>query len=83
MTLGDYERHGGLWLECWNWGELVGMGAKLGKVGFWGFESGITDPFLGWAPWGVEFPQVASTGDTCLLGLGTGRLLVSDWEMEK
>jgi hypothetical protein len=32
---------------------------------------------------GVGFPQVESTGDTCLLGLATGKLLVFDWEMEK
>jgi hypothetical protein len=61
----------------------VGLGANLGKVGVMGVESGITDPFLGWAPWGVGFPQVASTGDTCLLGLGIGRLGVFDREMEK
>jgi hypothetical protein len=28
------------------------------------------DPFLGRAPWGVGFPQVASTGDTRLLEFG-------------
>jgi hypothetical protein len=61
----------------------VGPGANLGKVGILGVESGITDPFLGRAPWGVLFPQAASTGDTCLLGLGKGRLWVFDWEMEK
>jgi hypothetical protein len=50
--------------------EVGGPGGNLGKVGVMGFESGIMDPFLSQAPWGVGFPQVASTGDTCLLGLG-------------
>jgi hypothetical protein len=50
---------------CWKWEKSVGLGANLGKV-----ESGIMDPFLSQAPWGVGFPQVASTGDTCLLGFG-------------
>jgi hypothetical protein len=48
----------------------VGLGANLGKVGILGVESGITDPFLSQAPWGVGFPQAASTDDTCLLGFG-------------
>lgn len=61
----------------------MGLGANLGKVGVMGVESGIMDPFLGRAPWGVGFPQAASTGDTCLLGLGIGRLGVFDQEMEK
>jgi hypothetical protein len=61
----------------------VGLGANWGKVGILGVESGITDPFLGWAPWGVLFPQAASTGDTCPLGLGNRRLWVFDREMEK
>ena len=46
------------------------LGEKLGKVGFMGAESGITDPYLSWAPWGVGFPQAASTGDTCMLEFG-------------
>jgi hypothetical protein len=46
------------------------LGANLGKVGILGVESGITDPFLDQAPWGVGFPQVASTGDTRLLEFG-------------
>jgi hypothetical protein len=61
----------------------VGLGANLGKVGILGVESGIMDPLLGQAPWGVWSPQAASTGDTCLLGLGNGRLGEFDWEMEK
>jgi hypothetical protein len=61
----------------------VGPGAKSGKVVILGVESGIMDPFLGWAPWGVWFHQAASTGDTCLHGLGNGQLGVFDWEMEK
>jgi hypothetical protein len=31
-------------------GEIGQTGANLGKVGFMGVESGITDPFLGQAP---------------------------------
>jgi hypothetical protein len=69
--LWDYERHGGLagmllsgknhWDLGESWGRLLGS---------WGTESGIADPFLSWAPWGVGFPQAASTGDTWMLEFG-------------
>jgi len=51
-------------------GEIGQLGANLGKVGFKGVESGITDPFLSRVLQGVGAPQVASTGDTCLLEFG-------------
>jgi hypothetical protein len=60
----------------------VGLRANLGKVGFMRVESGITDPFLSRAPWGVGFPQAASTGDTCLLEFGdpTTWCLIGKWK---
>lgn len=53
-------------------GETCGLGGKLGEgfCGVMGVESGIMDPFLNCAPWGVGFPQAASTGDTWLLEFG-------------
>jgi hypothetical protein len=68
--LWDCGRHGGPVGNAGHGGKLVGLRANLGKVGILGFESGIMDPFLDRAPWGVGFPQAASTGDTCLLGFG-------------
>jgi hypothetical protein len=52
-------------------GESCGTEGKLGEGWVHGDrESGITDPFLSRAPWGVGFPQAASTGDTCSLEFG-------------
>jgi hypothetical protein len=73
--LWDCGRHGGPVGNAGHGGKLVGPRANLGKVGILGFESGIMDPFLDRAPWGVGFPQAASTGDTCLLGFGDATTL--------
>jgi hypothetical protein len=33
ITLGEYERQWGTWLDCWNWGEIGQTGGRLGSGG--------------------------------------------------